>query len=282
MGKGSSFGFAQGLSKEAIVKLAVIAGLVVISYIPTLIWMIGRWTAKDTYYSHGFLVPFISLYLVWQKRSILAKIKLQPQAEGWVVFAAGIVIHIISALWRVYFSSGFSILLVISGLILVFLGKEFLRKLIFPVLFLAFMIPLPLVAIANLSFKLKIFAAQLSTIIINKLGVPAIRDGSVIKTMNSYIIVEDPCSGIRSLISLIALGALMAYNSSISVVKKYILFISAVPVAIAGNVIRIVALSLASEMYGAKLAAGLFHTVMGVVVFVFAFFALLLIGKVLE
>ncbi|RJP28770.1 MAG: exosortase/archaeosortase family protein [Candidatus Omnitrophota bacterium] len=282
MGKGSNFGFTQSLNKESVIRLAVIAGLIIISYIPTLIWMVERWTAKDTYYSHGFLVPFISLYLVWQKRPVLSKIKPQPLAKGWIVFAAGTLIHIISALWRVYFTSGFSILLVISGLILIFLGKEFLKKLIFPVLFLIFMIPLPLVAIANLSFKLKILAAQLSTVIINKLGVPAIRDGSVIKTMNSYIIVEDPCSGIRSLIALIALGALMAYNSSLPVIKKYILFVSAVPVAIAGNVIRIVALSLASEMYGSKLAAGLFHTVMGVVVFVFAFFALLLIGKVLE
>jgi exosortase len=144
------------------------------------------------------------------------------------------------------------------------------------------MIPLPLVAIANLSFKLKIFAAAVSTGIINKLGIPAIREGSIIKTMHSYLMVEDPCSGIRSLISLIALGALMAYFSDISKPKKVILFLSSIPIAIATNIIRIVALSLASEMYGSKLATGLFHTVMGVLVFVFAFLGLMLIGRLLE
>ena len=84
------------------------------------------------------------------------------------------------------------------------------------------MIPLPLVAIAQMGFKLKIFAAQISTFIVNKIGIRAIREGSVIKTAHSYLIVEDPCSGIRSLIALIALGALMAYFSNISKIKKEI------------------------------------------------------------
>lgn len=278
------------MKKQDLIKLIALFILTAIVYIPTFIWMVDRWSDKDTYYSHGFLVPFVSGLIVWLKKDRLKALKIKPSnprlrreaSLGWLFFISGILIHIVSALWRIYFSSGFSLILVLTGLVLLFLGKEFLRQVMFPIIFLIFMVPLPLVAIANISFKLKIFAAHISTIIVNKLGIPAVRDGSVIKTAHSYLVVEDPCSGIRSLIALIALGALMAYFSNISRLRKAALFISSIPIALSSNVVRIVSLSLASEMYGAKFATGMFHDAMGVLVFVFAFAGLSLVGKVLE
>jgi exosortase len=263
-------------------KLLTIALLTITAYIPTFIWMIGRWTAPNTYYSHGFLIPFISGFLVWLNREKICNTKPQPDGLGWVFFICGILIHIVSTLWQVSFTSGFSLLLVITGLVLLFLGKEHLRQLAFPVLFLIFMIPPPLVAVAQISFKLKILAARASTIIINSLGVPAIREGSIIKTPHSYLVVEDPCSGVSSLIAMVALGALMAYFLKGSKLRKVILFLSAVPIAIISNIARLIIISLVSELYGAKFAAGWFHYPMGVMVFVFSFFGLLLVGKLLE
>lgn len=270
------------MKKQDWLKIIALSLLTIGAYVPTFIWMIERWSAKDTYYSHGFLVPFISGFIVWLKREKLKKLKIEPMNIGWLLFLAGITIHAVSAFLRVYFTSGFSFLLVAAGLVLLFFGKRYLRELLFPLLFLIAMIPLPLVAIANISFALKTFAAQVSTVIINKLGVPAIREGSIIKTLHSYVIVDDICSGIRSLVALIALGALMTYFSNISKTKKTILFLSSVPIAVSSNMIRIVALTLASEMYGAQFATGWFHDTMGVLVFVFAFLGLSLIGKVLE
>lgn len=270
------------MKKSNLIKLLTISVLVIIAYIPTFIWMIDRWEAKDSYYSHGLLIPLISIFLVWLKRKMLNQIKIKPAKVGWLFFAGGIVIHLVSALWRIYFTSGFALILIIVGLVLLFFGKEYLQQLWFPIVFLIFMIPLPLVAIANISFKLKIFAAQISTILINKLGVPAIREGSIIKTANSYIIVEDPCSGIRSLIAMIALGALMAYFLNATKWKKGVLFLSSIPIAVGSNVIRITSLSLVSEIYGAKYATGIFHDTMGILVFVFAFLGLSLVGKLLE
>ncbi len=270
------------MAKVRYIKIFILFILAIIAYVPTFIWMFDRWAAKDTYYSHGFLIPLISVFIIWLKRDRLQGLRIIPSNLGWLFFIPGILIHILSAVWRVYFTSGFSLLLVLIGLILLSLGKGFLREILFPVLFLAFMIPLPLIAIAHLSFNLKILAAQASTVLINKLGVPAIREGSVIKTMHSYIVVEDPCSGIRSLIALIALGTLITYFSNLTRPKKAILFLSSGPVAISTNIIRIVSLSLASEMYGEGVTTGLFHTVMGVAVFVFAFLGLLLIERILE
>jgi exosortase len=270
------------MKKENLLKIIIFTVLVTVVYFPTFIWMVERWTAAETYYSHGFLIPLISIFIVWLRRKELSKLKIAPLNLGWLFFGAGIVIHTLSALLQVYFTSGFSLILVIMGLILLFLGKDYFRQLLFSILFLVFMIPLPLVAIANLSFRLKIFASQISTFIVNKLGVPAIREGSVIKTAHSYLIVEDICSGIRSLIALIALGVLMAYYSRLSRTKKIILSLSAIPIAIFANVIRIVALTLVSEIYGSKVATGTFHNVMGILVFVFAFLGLSLVAKLME
>jgi len=270
------------MKKQEYTKFFLALIVVLVIYVPVFIWMVDRWTAPGTYYSHGFLVPFISAFLVWHKRKELIKLKYAPSRSGWWFFLGGICVYLISALWQVYFSAGFALLAIIFGLILLLLGKEFFRPLFFPVAFLGFMVPAPMVAIANMSFRLKIFASQVSVFIVNMMGIKAVRDGSTIHTAHSYLLVEDPCSGIRSLIALIALGTLMAYLSNLSRTRKIILFLSSIPIAIFSNVIRIVVLTLVSETYGAKIATGKFHDSMGIVVFVIAFLSLALVKKVLE
>jgi exosortase len=270
------------MKKNVIIKLPVLGILLAIAYLPTLRWMIERWSTKDTYYSHGFLVPFVSAFIIWTLRDKLKTIVIKPANIGWAFLIPAIIIHLICVPFEISFASGFALIPILVGVVLIFLGKDYLKQLMFPILFLGFMIPLPEVLIVNLSFRLKIFAAQISTLILNSIGVHAIREGSVIKTAHAVLMVEDPCSGIRSLIALIALGALMAYFSDLSKTKKTILFMVSIPIAVSTNIVRIVALSLASEMYGEKLATGLFHDTMGILVFVLAFCGLALIGKLLE
>ena len=270
------------IKKTGMVRFLVVAGLVLLAYIPAIAWMIDRWSARDTYYGHGFLVPFISAYIIWLKRGKLKELVPVPTAWGWPVLAAGVVVLMLSSVWRIYFSSAFSFLIVVSGLILLFAGKDYLKTLTFPLTFLLFMMPLPLIAISGISFKLKIFAAQVATALINMLGVSAVREGSVIKTLHAYVVVEDPCSGIRSLIALIAVGALMAYFSRLSRVRKTVLFLSSMPLAIITNIVRITVVSLASEIYGMEFATGKFHDLMGMMVFVLAFLGLMFVTNMLE
>jgi exosortase len=271
------------MKKDVLIKLIVLLILAILAYLPVFINMTENWTARDTYYSHGFLVPFICLFIIWTKRESFVNMRTLPAPKtGWFLFGTSIFIHLTSTLLRVNFTSGFSLIPVIVGLMLIFLGKEFLKLLWFPITFIAFMIPLPTVATANISFRLKLFAAQIATFIVNRMGIPAIRDGSIIKTQHAMLTVEDPCSGIRSLIALIALGALMAYFSNISRPRKVVLFASSVPIAVSTNIVRIVALTLASEIYGSQFAMGAFHDTMGVLVFVLAFVMLSVVGKILE
>lgn len=256
--------------------------LLLIAYIPTLLWMWDRWMAKESYYGHGFLIPIVSAFIVWQRKDLLRNIKISGSFSGLWVIAVSLFIHVVCATLKVYFISGFSLIFAIYGLMLFIFGKEMARNLIFPVFFLLAMIPLPLVLIGNLIVKLKLMATQISVFVLNRIGFPSIRDGSIIRMPKSFIEVAAPCSGLRSLISLLTLGLLFAYSMKVSYVKKTILFLASAPIAIASNVTRIVMLAAVNDLYGEKVAMGFFHDFTGFFVFAIAFAGLFGVSKMLE
>jgi len=260
----------------------LLAGMFILTYIPTSLWMWDRWFARDSYYSHGILIPFVTGFLIWRMRAELAAIRPKRSSWGMPLIIIGLIIHLGSSLFRIYFTSGFSMLIVLSGLILFLYGSKVLRKIVFPVCFLMFMIPVPLVVIANISFKMKILAAQIATAALNGMGLEAVRSGSVLKMQHTYVVVDDICSGLRSLISLTALGSIFAWWMKAPMYKRILLFCSTIPIAIATNVLRIVFLSFVSEVWGPAYATGFVHNFSGFMVFALAFVLLYAVGKVLE
>ena len=223
-----------------IVKFISCLILLLVVYFPTLKTMFERWVAPESYYGHGFLIPIVSLFVVWQRRDILRKTGMSSEPMGLWIIAAGLLIHIVCAALKVYFVSGFSFVFVIYGLVLFFFGRKMARNLIFPIFFLLAMVPLPLVVVGNLTVKLKLFAAQCSTFLLNRIGFPSRLDGSTILMPTSFTVVEAPCSGLRSLISLLTLGLLFAYALKGSYVRKGLLLLSSVPIAMATNICRII------------------------------------------
>lgn len=257
--------------------------LVLLTYTPTFLWMWDRWFSRDSYYSHGILIPFVSLYLIWNKKDELKQLPKESSPWGFHIFLLGVLLHLISAAFRVYFSSGFSMIVMLLGLVLHFFGRRVLEHISFPIVFLAFMIPLPIVTIANISFKLKFFAAQLATDILNNhLRIPCFQDGSTIRLQHAQVIVDDVCSGLRSLISLTALGSIFAYWIKGGFLKKSLVFISTIPIAVITNALRIVFLSTVSEVWGAQYATGFLHDLSGFIVFAGAFILLFSVVKLLE
>lgn len=267
---------------KSIIKFASCVVLLLAAYIPTIIWMVDRWFAPESYYGHGFFIPIISLYTVWQRMGALKKIQFSGSGIGLWIIAAGLLVHVVSLSMQIAFVSGFSFIFVLYGLVLFFLGKEMARNLIFPIFFLAAMIPLPLVVIGNMTVKLKLFAAQVATIVLNMIGFSCVRDGSIIRMPNSYLTIEAPCSGLRSLISLLTLGLFFAHAIKISRLKKSILFLSSIPIAMVSNILRIVMLGIVNDLYGEKVAFGFFHDFTGFFVFAFAFAGLLGVSRILE
>jgi exosortase len=173
-------------------------------------------------------------------------------------------------------------LFVLSGLVLLFHGGSVWRVLWFPICFLFFMIPVPLIAVNNISFKMKLFAASIATFLLNQMGLEAIREGSILRLRHATVIVDDVCSGLRSLISLMALGSIFAYWLKGPIVRKIVLFLATIPIAIITNVCRVVVLSSIGEIWGAQYATGFIHDATGFLVFALAFVMLYFVGRILE
>ncbi|MBF0483971.1 MAG: exosortase [Candidatus Omnitrophica bacterium] len=256
--------------------------LFILAYVPIILWMWDRWFSRDSYYSHGILIPFVSVYLIWQKKDELKEMPAAPSFWGTVIVILGLLIYIFSSLFRVYFVGGFSMFTVLIGLILYFYGWKILRKIWMPIVFLLFMFPLPLVIITNISFRMKMLAAKIAAYILNHIGIPALREGSMIYMRHAYVVVDDVCSGLRSLISLLALGGIFAYMTVTTRFKKWVIFLSTIPIAVATNVIRVVFLSSVAEIWGSQYTKGFVHDASGFFIFAVAFVLLYAVGRLLE
>lgn len=275
--------------KEAIIKhkiylsLALILCLLVLIYYPTLDWLYKRYIENDSYYSHGFFVPFVALFLIYLKKEELKKIKL-----GYSIFGLGLVIlslvfHFLSMMAEIFFISGFSILFLIFGISLFLFGKKITKKIAFPLSFLFFMFPLPLVAINIITIPMKEFITKSVTFILNMfLNTPIKSKGFQIFFPKGTLIVENPCSGLRSLIVILALGSIFAYLLKASKAKKILLFLLAVPIAFISNMLRVLLLSFVMYFYGNRAIEGFLHDFTAYLVFATAFLGLWLFWRIFQ
>ncbi len=276
--------FTRPLEPLIMAKLLsfLIAGLVIACYYPTFLWMKDRFLEPESYYTHGFLLPFISLFLIWQKKEKIRALPIIPSKRGFTLFLAGLFIHIFSLFFKINFLSGFSLIAVIFGLAIYFFGGKITRELSFPILFLIFAIPLPSGLTIALAFNMKLWATTLSVMAARAVAIPAIQAGSEIILPNTSLTVGYACSGLRSLISLIAMAILFAYFLRTSLLKGFILLLSVIPLAIISNLLRLFLLIFIAYIYGSEAATTEpLHTLLGLSVFVIAFLGLLWIGKAL-
>ncbi len=238
-------------------------------YSETFLWLYERYTNPDSHYSHGFLIPLISGYLFWKKIKENPGIRESGLKIGFLLIVLALMIHIGSVWTHIYFTSGFSMWLFAIGATLYLMGPAFTRKMSFPLAFLIFMFPLPMGAIDAVSFPLKLMVSNLAASFLKVFGSTIFIEGNVVHLAKTTLTIDDPCSGIRSLISLLALGALLAHFSKTTRVKKAGLFLVSIPIAIFTNVLRVCALILAANWLGGEWAMPehWFHTASGMGVF---------------
>lgn len=262
--------------------LSVSIGLMIgVLYIPTFAWMIDRFNEVDSNYSHGFLIPLVIGYIIWLKKKTLSQIPAATSKLGLPLFIIGLLIHLAALRLRIEFISSLSLLITTSGSILYLYGLAYLKELQFPLFLYLFMSPLPTVFTVYITFNLKMLAAQIATTIVKIGGMQLIREGSTIITPHSTLLVDDQCSGIRSLISLMALGSIYAYLSPLSNAKKVLMFILSIPIAIIANVARIIVMIIASFIYGVGIINNkVFHEGTGILVFIVAIALLFSIQRI--
>lgn len=267
--------------RTTFLKSAVIVTCLVILYFRVLQGLVSDWLHLPDF-SHGFLIPIVSFYFVYERRKELSTLNRSSSWIGLVLLLFGIVLFLLGNLATEYFTMRFSMLVVLGGIILFLLGKEFYRTLFFPLVFLVFMIPIPSVLMDRITFPMQLFASKVAAKSLYLIGIPALREGNVILLANTSLEVAEACSGIRSLISLLALSVVFAYFSQKTILKKVLLILSTFPIAIIANAARVTGTGILAHHYGDKVAKGFFHGFSGWILFVVAFVCLFLVGGLLS
>ncbi len=257
-------------------RLAGLAFLLILLYFQVIIGLVSDWWS-DSNYSHGFLVPLVSFFLVWRKRSQLGGVQKEKSYTGFAIFLGGLLMYILGTAGAEYFVARFSLVVVVFGLVLYFFGRKALGLVWFAIAYLLFMIPIPYVIYYALTFPMQLLSSKVSVLLLSAVGLPAIRQGNIIFLPNGYALeVAEACSGLRSLVSLLALGALLAHLLQKSKVKQAVVFFSTVPIAIIANFARILLTAVGAYVISPKLAEDFLHEVSGIFVFLIA--TLLLLG----
>ncbi len=189
--------------------------------------------------SHGFLIIPVSSYLIWQKRHEL-KTKAYTANPVFLIFLLiSLIGYLAFFIGDIIFFARICMLLVFFSYILVIFGYQRFRFSIFPLCYLFFMIPLPATLMQPISLPLRLFVSKISVMIAQLLGIVIFREGNIISLPNGTLEVAAACSGLRSLVSLIALSAILAYLIQDRKWKWIICFLSAIPVAILANIFRV-------------------------------------------
>lgn len=263
--------------------LAAIALLAGIIYFATFGWLFERYTDLDSYYSHGFLVPLATGFLIWQKRKKLTGIDFEPSALGLTMLICGLLLQLVSLALEVHLISLFSLLMIIFGITFYLFGRKAGKAALSSLAFLIFMVPAPMFIINYISFPMRQFVTKAAVFTLDKFGLPVAQRGFEIIFPNTLLSVDTPCSGLRSLITFLALGYLFAYFLNGSATKKIALFLTAIPIAFASNYLRVILLSLVAFVYGADAATNvLLHDFSGIIVFIAGFILLTAVRNVLN
>lgn len=254
------------------------------------LWMFARWQDRISFggadYSHGFLVPFVSLWAVWHKRFALMAAPKAIARSGLLLIVLGLALHWVGAKMQQTRVSLMALILLLWAFPFYFYGWEFARHLIFPAAYLMFCIPMNFLDV--IAFPLRMMATTASVAVLHGLGIDVVQSGSAIRAFSSMgverwgVDVANPCSGLRSLLAMTALTAVYAYATQKTLLKKWVLFAASIPLAIAGNIVRIVGIGLVAESFGEKVAVGLIHEYSGYVVFIVAISLMVALGSLLN
>jgi exosortase len=241
------------------VLFAGLAACLLWAYWPTFREMAHRWM-HEPQYSHGELVPFFSLFLLWSRRAYLQKVSFQPNWLGLAFLALGGALRLGAARFYFDFADGLSLLPTLAGVALLFGGWPALRWSWPAILFLGFMLPLPFMVEHWLSQPLQRVGTIASTYTLQTLGFPALSEGNRILINEHEIGVVEACSGLSMLMIFFALSTAFVIVIRRPLLDKIVLLASSIPIAVLSNVLRITITAALYETASSKWAEDFYHT----------------------
>ena len=260
------------------------AGIVVLLaawlYGPFALRMASQWW-QDPNYTHGFFVPVFSLFLLWERRAKLARLRIDPAWSGLVILVFALMTLVVGTIKSGFFLYRVSVLLFIVGMVVFLAGWKHLAAISFPLTFLFLMIPSPTLT-EQITFPLQIIASKTASFLLMLAGVPAIREGNIILLPSAQLEVAEACSGIRSLFSLLTLTIVYGYLAETKIGVRVLLSFMAVPISAFANALRIAFTGLMVEGWGVERAQGTIHALSGWGVFVASLGLVFLIHRLVQ
>lgn len=250
------------------IAIAWFSALLIAANFPILKHLVGQWISDEDM-GHGFFVPLVAGYIAWQRRERILAVEFKPTWWGLAVMAWGAAQGYIGMLGAELFLQRTSVLILLLGMLLMLGGTGLVRVLLYPLLLLPFMIPIPAVIYNQITFPLQLFASRVAENALGLMGIPVLRDGNILELASQKLSVAEACSGIRSLLSLSFLSLVYGYFFEKRIWMRWTLFVATVPIAILANSGRVTITGVLSEI-NPELARGFFHSLEGWVIFLIA------------
>jgi exosortase len=272
---------SQNWASLKIWQSVVLLGIVTWLYSPIVLRLAQQWWG-DPNFSHGFFVPAFAAYVIWQDWAHLKGLRRSSSLWGLPIVFLSLLTLLVGVFGAELFLSRTSLLGLIAGLVILFYGWEIFRAVLFPLLFLVLMVPIPAIVFSEITFPLQIFASKLAAWSLPFFGVPVLREGNVINLPAMPLEVAEACSGIRSLLSLTTLAIMYGYLMEKRVALRVVLAAASVPIAVAANGLRIVGTGLLVQYWDPDKAEGFFHAFSGWLIFVVSLFMLFLLHQAMR
>ncbi|MGD2206049.1 MAG: exosortase/archaeosortase family protein [Anaerolineae bacterium] len=265
--------------KSALVSYLVIAGLLLLLAYPALLWLVRSWISNP-YYSHGFLVLPIAALLAWRKwHPLKTEHRDSLRWPGLVLILTSLAAIVWAMRWQSYFVSALALVVLLTGILFYLEGWARVRHWLFPLLFLAFMVPLPFIDLA--SPWLEAFTANSATSLAHLVGIEAVQQGGEITLPGTTFVVGAPCSGLRSLVAMVTVAVGWIYVVEGRLWAKSLMVAAVLPLVALSNVLRIAILLAVAQLFGQEAALTYYHDWSSPILFLMALALLLVLGKVL-
>jgi exosortase D (VPLPA-CTERM-specific) len=266
------------MNKSTLSRLALLTvtvGLLSFLYYDGLFMMVRGWLGKDDY-SHGMLIPLVSVYLAWQRADELTETRGRDTWPGPIIVLLALFGLVLGEISTIFTVIQYAFVLMVYGVVVSFLGWRNAMKLKGPLLLLLLMVPLPEFLYRNLSASLQLISSAIGVWLIRLFGISVYLEGNVIDLGSYKLQVVDACSGLRYLFPLLALGFIIASITHIAFWKRAVLVLSTIPIAILTNSFRIGIIGVMVEYWGQSMAEGFLHDFEGWAIFMTSFAILML------